>query len=140
VNCFNDEHTSFWFDFLEEEVGNLLSETLLELRLRSEIFHDPRNFAETDDVSIWKVCKVGFSVEGEEMMFAHRNEFDVSDEDDLVVVRILIEGYLGRSLPLPCEKFTIHLSDSDISSGSLDVEDFEEVSHCFEEFLLIQAS
>lgn len=82
---FDDDHGSHGMERLLDAVLNLLCHTLLYLQAVAVDVHHTGNLAETGDVAIGNVSHMNFAVKGEHMVFAHREEVNVFDNDHLTV-------------------------------------------------------
>jgi hypothetical protein len=68
------------------EVRNRLGHSLLHLWASRDIFHDASQLAEPDNSAAWQVTDMSLASKWQQMMFAHATEFDVTNENDFVVV------------------------------------------------------
>ena len=82
-----------------DAVSDLFRKTLLDLQPAGIGFHDAGDFAQAGNLSLGDICHMRFADEGEHMVLAEGEEFDVLD-DDHVVVGLLEEGAFDDGLPV----------------------------------------
>lgn len=68
--------------------GDLLRESLLDLQPPRVDLHDPSQLAETQDLAAGQVPDGDLSVEGHQVMFAHREHLDILHHHHFVVVLV----------------------------------------------------
>jgi hypothetical protein len=85
VAGFDDYGYTLWFDHSLNRFRNLCSEALLDLEAAGEEFDQARDFAEADHFAVGDVGHVHFSEEGQQVMLAEAEHFDVFDDDHFVV-------------------------------------------------------
>ena len=77
-------HNVLCVEHLLQAAEDLLVQALLDLRASREVLHDTVELGETDDLAVGEIAYVCDSAEQEEMMLAHRSEWDVLLEDHRV--------------------------------------------------------
>ena len=82
---FYDYHHALRFEGFLYAVLDLLCEALLHLKTMAVDVHHAGYLAQSCDVSVGDVCHVSLAIEWQHMVFAHREEVDVLDDDHLVV-------------------------------------------------------
>ena len=82
---FYDYHHALRFEGFLYAVLDLLCEALLHLKTMAVDVHHAGYLAQSCDVSVGDVCHVSLAIEWQHVVFAHREEVDVLDDDHLVV-------------------------------------------------------
>lgn len=76
-----------------ESIGNLLGETLLQLRPTREHIDRARQFRQAHDASVaGQICDMRLAEKGQQVMLTHAAEIDPADQDELV-------GFVLKSAP-----------------------------------------
>src|SRR5690554_1122902 len=70
-------------------IRNLVGQSLLQLRTRSEGVDHPRQRAEPDDAATWQVRDVGEAHEGQQVVLAHRAERDVAHDHEFALAAVV---------------------------------------------------
>jgi len=86
--CFEDDGYSLRMNGVGDGFADLAGEAFLDLQTTREDIDEAGDFAESDDFAVGNVGDVSFSEEGQEMMLALGEEFDVFYDDHLVVVDV----------------------------------------------------
>ena len=81
VGAFDDDGDALGIQRLLNAVADLYGEAFLYLQAAGERIDDPRNFAQSDDCSVWNVSYMGFSEEREHVVLAHGIDLDVFHDD-----------------------------------------------------------
>ena len=82
---FNDHHDTLWIECFLDAVLDLLGKSLLYLKSVAIDIHYTCNLAQSGNFAIWDISHMYFSIEWKNMMFAHREEINVLNDDHLVV-------------------------------------------------------
>ena len=85
---FHDDGDAVWFQTVHQRLGDLRRQVFLNLQTARKNIDNARDFRQSDDFAIGNVSDVGAADEWEQMMLAHRIEFDVFDENDFARFRI----------------------------------------------------
>src|SRR5947209_4406367 len=107
----HDDHHADRLESVEERVGNLGGQALLNLQAPRESLDQPRQLRQPDDAPrLRDVCDVALADEGREMVLAERGEADVFDDDHLVVlVARKRPDVLARVFAHPRRQLGVHL-------------------------------
>ena len=92
----NDYHDALRLQRVVDAFHYLLGETLLHLQPVREDVDDTCYLAQSGDETVRNVSHMHFSVERQHVVFAHREEVDVLDNDHLVV--FLLKESVGKHL------------------------------------------
>jgi hypothetical protein len=71
-----------------ERITHVKPEAFLHLRARRDDINKPSNVAEAENCGCRNVRHMGNSAERQQMVFAHRSEFDIANDDGVVRVDI----------------------------------------------------
>ncbi len=80
--------TPWGCDGFGDGVGDLRGEALLHLQAAGEDIDEARDLGEADDLAVGDVGDVRLAEEGQQVVLAEGEEFDVLDDDHLVVVDV----------------------------------------------------
>jgi hypothetical protein len=69
-----------------DEIGDRLSQTLLNLRTSGDFLNDPRQLAQSNDFATGQVGNVGSARERQQVMLTHAAKRDVANQNDFVIV------------------------------------------------------
>src|SRR2546423_6746231 len=110
----HDDHHADWLEHAVERVGDLRSQSLLNLQTPRERLDQTRELRQSDDAPLLRdVCDVALADERREVVFAERCEAYVFDDDHLVV---LVSGQgahvLARVLAHTGGQLRVHLRDA----------------------------
>ena len=86
VPSFDDDADALGRDDLLDGLRDLGRETLLNLQASREQFDQAWDFAESDHPAIGNIGYVHLAEEGQKVMLAQAEDFDVFDDDHLVVI------------------------------------------------------
>jgi len=81
----DDYANALRLDYFLDGFGDLSGEALLNLQTAGENFDEARNFAEADYFAVGNVGDVHFAEEGQHVVLAEAEHFDVLDDDHFVV-------------------------------------------------------
>lgn len=95
----NDDGNTLRLKDLADGERNLLGETLLDLKTAGEHFGDAGELAEAEDAAVGDVADVHLASEGDEVVFAEREDFNVFD-DDYRLLAHLRPAYSAGNLPI----------------------------------------
>ena len=85
VAGFDDDADAGGFQGVHEGAGDLVGEAFLHLQAAGEEVGEAGQFADTDDASAGDVADVADAEKGQQVVFANRVDFDVADDDHVVV-------------------------------------------------------
>src|SRR5436853_2123697 len=85
--CLHDHANAKRLQAFHQRVGNLNRELLLDLKAPRENIDNARDLRKADHFSVRNISDVRPADEWKQMMFAHRVELDVFDENDLARFR-----------------------------------------------------
>ena len=78
-----------------EQLGDLLAEPLLDLKVTGEEPNDSRELGEPQDAGSGEVADVRDTGEGEQVVLAERVKRDVADDDERLVVALVVGNVAG---------------------------------------------
>src|ERR1700733_635742 len=85
MDSFDNYATAMWFNNVLERIDNLHREVLLHLRSARVDFNHTWYLRQTNDVFLWKICKVHLAYKWQQMMSTETCERDVFHEDHRIV-------------------------------------------------------
>mmetsp|Transcript_7492 Transcript_7492/g.20239 ORF Transcript_7492/g.20239 Transcript_7492/m.20239 type:complete len:278 (-) Transcript_7492:320-1153(-) len=97
VSAFDDDGNTQWFDGLNDGIGDLAGETLLDLQAAGEDLGNTGELGESENLAVGDVSDMDASCEWHHVMFAETVDVDVTHDDHLVVV-LLEDGLVGDVL------------------------------------------
>src|SRR5665213_2096193 len=75
-----------WFENVSQRLCNLDRQPFLHLQSSRENIYYPSKFGESYDLAVRYVCDVCLSKEWQQVMFAHRVQFDIADQNHVGLV------------------------------------------------------
>jgi len=89
LTLYHDSHT-LWSENFTKGKCDLLSETFLDLETASKHFRNAGEFGETEDLAVGDIPNVHLSEERHKVVLAERVDFDVADDDYVVVSKEVV--------------------------------------------------
>src|SRR6187200_3470073 len=86
VRCFNHHGHALGTEFFDQQIGNVLGHSLLDLRAVRNHFDDAGNLRKSNDFTVGDIGDVGGADKGQEVVFAHAAKADVANQNDFVIV------------------------------------------------------
>ena len=82
--CFDNDGGTCSAGLVDDGLGNLLGQILLNLHAAREDVDDAGDLGQADDFAVGDISHMAFADKGQHMVFAHGVQFDVLDDHHLV--------------------------------------------------------